>query len=282
MISYLGGKSRISSWIIPFIPKDIETYVEPFSGQFWVYFKMILNQYPNLKTVVYNDFNQLNANLYKCVKDYDKLYNEMLRYPYQKMGEDIDPSEYENIFNVCQKEVFDPSFVVSNEADFDVAVKYLYVLCHIFSGGKPGKSKFIYYHGKYRDKCLVFMDKLKKQEWKDHFDRITNIENKDFCEIIQKYDNENAYFYIDPPYFSTEHYYSNHEFGKDDHKRLVDCLKNIKGRFALSYYDFPGLSEWFPKDQYRWESKEFAKAASASKDKKQNKGTELLIMNYNL
>ena len=44
------------------IPEDIETYVEPFGGMFWVYFCME-DKYPNLKKVVYNDFNQLNTNL---------------------------------------------------------------------------------------------------------------------------------------------------------------------------------------------------------------------------
>ena len=66
MISYIGGKARISKWIVPFIPNDIETYVESFSGMFWVFFKMDLSKYPNLKTVVYNDFNGLNANLCNC------------------------------------------------------------------------------------------------------------------------------------------------------------------------------------------------------------------------
>jgi hypothetical protein len=54
----------------------------------------------------------------------------------------------------------------------------------------------------------------------------------------------------------------------------------MKGKFSLSYYDFPQLSEWFPKDEYKWESKEFAKAAMAKAGKAQTKGTELLIMNY--
>ena len=56
MISYIGGKARISKWIVPYIPRDIETYVEPFGGMYWVFFKTKLNEYPNLKTVVYNDF----------------------------------------------------------------------------------------------------------------------------------------------------------------------------------------------------------------------------------
>jgi len=74
MISYIGGKARIGKWIVPFIPSDIETYVEPFSGMFWVFFNMNLEQYPNLKTVVYNDFNGLNTNL--MTSTYKK---EMLR-----------------------------------------------------------------------------------------------------------------------------------------------------------------------------------------------------------
>ena len=48
MISYIGGKARIGKWIVPFIPRDIETYVEPFSGMFWVFFNMDLERYPNL------------------------------------------------------------------------------------------------------------------------------------------------------------------------------------------------------------------------------------------
>jgi len=61
---------------------------------------------------------------------------------------------------------------------------------------------------------------------------------------------------------------------------LANTLKNIKGRFALSYYNFPQLSEWFPKDKYRWEMKEFKKAAAAKSGVKQTNGEELLIMNY--
>ena len=75
MISYIGGKARIGKWIVPFIPRDIETYVEPFSGMFWVFFNMDLSIYPNLKTVVYNDYNGLNANLFKCSLEYDRLWD---------------------------------------------------------------------------------------------------------------------------------------------------------------------------------------------------------------
>ena len=282
MISWVGGKSIISKFIIPYISKDIINFVEPFAGMGWVFFKMDLKKYPNLKNIVLNDINKLNTNLFKCSKQYDRLYEEMEKYPYQKLGEDIDPQQYIDVFNQCQKEVFDPNFILSDQANFDIAAKYLYVLCHVFSGSKPGSAKFIYYHGKYRDKCLVFMDKLKDPKWREHFDKLNIIENIDACEIISKYDSESTYFYCDPPYANTEHYYSNHDFGKADHERLSNCLTNIKGKFSLSYYDFPDLHKWYPPTKFRWESQEFSKSAAASKGKKQNKGTELLIMNYGL
>jgi DNA adenine methylase len=114
----------------------------------------------------------------------------------------------------------------------------------------------------------------------EHFLRITKVENLDFQEVIQKYDSPSTYVYADPPYWKTENYYNNHDFDSTDHERLADCLKDIKGKFSLSYYDFPQLHTWFPQIQYRWERKAFAKAAAAKKGKTQNMGEELLILNY--
>ena len=78
MISYIGGKSNIGRWIRDYIPSDIETYVETFGGMFWVYFCME-DKYPNLKEVVYNDFNPLNYNLFKNVRGSNfKSFGELL------------------------------------------------------------------------------------------------------------------------------------------------------------------------------------------------------------
>ena len=280
MISYIGGKARISKWIVPYIPRDIETYVEPFSGMFWVFFKMDLNHYPNLKTVVYNDFNGLNANLFSCCKEYDRMWDEMSKYPCQQLGVEDTPSTYEEMFNEYQKEVFHSGITITDDNKFEVAAKYVYVLTQIFSGSKPETSSYMDYKGKYRCKVLIFMDKLKDKKYRSHFDKITFVENMDFQEVIEKYDSEKTYFYVDPPYWKTENYYSNHDFDRNDHERLADSLKSISGKFSLSYYDFPILRVWFPKHEYVWEMKEFAKAAAAKSGVKQNMGEELLVMNY--
>ena len=243
MLSYIGGKSKIGKWIVPFYPEDMETYVETFGGMFWCFFNMDLSKYPNLKKVVYNDFNPLNYNLFQCVKNPKLLFS-------------VQPGDYV------------------------VAAKYAYVLTQVFSGSKPETSSFIDLKGKYKSKYLTFRDKLSKPEWIEHFLKITEVENMDFEDVIKKYDSPTTYIYLDPPYWRTENYYNNHDFDRDDHERLANVLKDIKGKFSLSYYDFELLHTWFPEPKYRWEKKEFAKAAAAKKGKTQNMGEELLIMNY--
>ena len=278
MISYIGGKARIGKWIKEYIPKDIETYVEGFSGMFWVFFNMELEKYPNLKTVVYNDFNKLNYNLLKWTKQYDVLHEALSHYPCQQLGVVDTPPEYAQMFNDYQREIFDENLVITEENGLEIACKYVYVLGQVFSGSKPETASYMDYKGKYRCKVLVFMDKLKNPKYRQHFDKITFVENKDFQQVVEQYDSPTTYFYMDPPYWKTENYYSNHDFDRDDHERLANCLKGIKGKFSLSYYDFPLLSEWFPKNEYIWASKDFSKAASTKKEK--NMGTEILIMNY--
>ncbi len=137
MISYIGGKARIGKWIVPQIPTDIETYVEGFSGMFWVFFNMDLTKYPNLKTVVYNDYNRLNHNLMRWAKQYDVLWNALSQYPCQQLGVVDTPPEYSEMFKQYQTEVFDENLVITEENGLEIACKYLYVLCQVFSGSKP-------------------------------------------------------------------------------------------------------------------------------------------------
>jgi DNA adenine methylase len=279
MISYIGGKSKIGKWIVPYYPKDIETYVEPFSGMFWCYFNMDLEKYPNLNKVVYNDFNPLNHNLFQCLQNPTLLLEMINSIPCQQFGEEITPAIYKEQFISFQTEIFKPNIIIS-PYNYEVAAKYAYVLSQVFSGSKPETSSFIDLKGKYKSKYLTFRDKLSKLDWIEHFLKITNVENMDFQDVIEKYDSPSTYIYLDPPYWKTENYYSNHDFDVNDHIRLASVLNKVQSKFSLSYYDFDLLHNWYPKDKFRWETKEFAKAAAAKKGVKQNMAQELLILNY--
>jgi DNA adenine methylase len=257
----------------------METYMEIFGGMFWCFFNMDLKKYPNLNKVVYNDFNPLNYNLFRCVQNPSELLKAINSIDCQKVGVENTPEIFKEQFVQFQSELFNKELVIS-DCDYELGAKYVYILTQVFSGSKPETSNFIDLKGKYKSKYLTFRDKLSKPDWVDHFLKITDVENLDFELAVKKYDSKSTYLYLDPPYWKTENYYSNHDFDRNDHERLANVLKGVEGKFSLSYYDFPLLSEWFPKDEYRWESQEFAKAAAAKKGKKQNNATELLIMNY--
>lgn len=270
-LSYIGGKSRIGTWIRNYIPNDIETFVEPFSGMFWVFFRLELSNYPKLKNVVYNDFNPLNVNLFNCIKNYQDFYEIIKDYK----------SQDKELFDKFQKEIFDTEFKVDlSTPDYHTAAKYAYILSQVWSGTNPEKGKFIDLKGKYKSKFDSFKSKLVDKKWQKYFDKITICQSSDFEDVVKKYDSPRTYFYCDPPYFKTENYYANHEFGIETHQRLSNCLKSIKGKFSLSYYYFEKLDEWFPKEEFVWQSKEFSKAAMAKAGKSQTVGVELLIMNY--
>ena len=281
-ISYIGGKKKMQTWIVPHIPNNIETYVECFSGQFWIFFGMNLNNYPNLKRVVYNDSNPLNYNLYNCVRNHEELLKECDKLVVQEKGVFPTNSICADNFNKFQKEIYSDDLVINSTPNYEVAAKYVYVLTQVFSGANPQKSKFIDLKGKYHSKFTSFKNKLNNHKWQKMFESITNVENMDFSDVIDKYDSPETYIYADPPYYvvGEGNYYSKHDFTREDHLRLSDKLKLLKGKWSLSYYDFPLLSEWFPKDKYTWDMKLFAKAAAAKKGVSQTMGTELLIMNY--
>lgn len=278
-ISYIGGKSKIGKWIVGYYPQDMEIYVETFGGMFWCFFNMDLNLYPKLKRVVYNDFNPLNYNLFKCVQNPQELQRFLDLVPVQQLGVSQTDNSYRERFIQFQQDIFDPNLVI-DYPDYETAAKYVYVLTQVFSGSKPETSSFIDLKGKYRSKYLAFRDKLSKPNWIEKFLKISDVRNLDFEQVINEFDSEKTFIYLDPPYWKTENYYSNHDFDRNDHERLANVLNGVQSKFSLSYYDFELLHTWFPEDRFRWEKKQFAKAAAAKKGVKQNLAEELLILNF--
>ena len=280
MISYIGGKYRMAKWIYEYIPKDIELYAEIFGGAFWTYLRSDIYKIKTLKEVHYNDFNRLMVNMFACCKEPESFKESFDNI----MSQDVE------LFNSYRDEVIEMERLDSIKdiemPDYSLGYKYPYLLTQVFSGtGIKSKTKMQDLKGKYVSKFDSFRKRLVdtgKIATQEKLLKITDVHNLDFEDAVKKLDGENSFLYFDPPYYDTETYYSFHQFGKEDHYRLANVLKGMKGKWALSYYEFDELSEWFPRSEYHWEEKEFAKAASAKKGVKQNKGKEVLIMNYEL
>ena len=103
------------------------------------------------------------------------------------------------------------------------------------------------------------------------------IENLDFEKLIKLQDKESTFFFLDPPYFGTEKYYKNVDFTKEDHERLYNTVKNIKGKFLISYNDCEYIRELY-KDFNVEEVTRFSNLTAALEEKKEYK--EILIKNY--
>ena len=240
LIPYLGEKSKFASFITPNIPTDISTYVEPFGGMFGVFFSLDFSKFRNVN-FIYNEINYLNYNLFDLLR-YDIRFIEIIK------GIKVDKERYQKAL----KEIF-------TETDrMTFAINWLIVLT-CSAPNEIGKDSW-------RGDTEFEVFKLKWKAYEPHLNKISEILNVDYKEVISKYDSPETFFYLDPPYMGREKYYINHDFNENSHYELSHILNNIKGRFALSYYYFDGIKEIYPK--CRFESK------------KTIMGTEWLIMNY--
>ena len=173
--------------------------------------------------------------------------------------------------------------------DVDLAVKYLYLQTQVFAGTPLSLTNVPYFTetkagGKYPSKYDTLKKKLAHDKITVRLTDITCVEQLDCIDLIKKYDSEDTFFYVDPPYYKMEFYYSK-DFPREKHLELADTLANIKGKFALSYYDFDDLKLFYPESKFNWHRQNvYRSAATRSSNtanyKTKSKGTEILIMNY--
>ena len=75
-MSWIGGKKALRDTILPMFPLYYERYIEVFGGGGWILFA----KPPGNDFEVYNDFNGLLVNLYRCVRDKPRELMEKLQY----------------------------------------------------------------------------------------------------------------------------------------------------------------------------------------------------------
>ena len=58
------------------------------------------------------------------------------------------------------------------------------------------------------------------------------IERLDFRDLMKRHDIEDAFFYLDPPYFGKKFY--RHNFAEKDFEDLASILPDLKGKYLLN------------------------------------------------
>lgn len=240
LIPYLGEKSKFASFITPNIPKDISTYVEPFGGMFGVFFSLDFSKFRDVK-FIYNDINYLNFNLFYILKN-DIRFIEIVK------GIKVDKELYQK----CLNQIY-----LEND-NMTKAINWLIIL----TCSAPNQIGQYSWRGDMEFEVF----KLKWRAYEPHLNKVSEILNVDYKDVIEKYDSERTFFYLDPPYMGREKYYINHDFNENSHYELASHLNSIKGRFLLSYYHFDGIEELYQNCRFEY--------------KKTIMGTEYIIMNY--
>lgn len=216
LISWVGGKKSLRTKISYLIPSDIKSYIEPFGGAGWVLF--YYHKWAALE--VYNDLDSRLVNLFRVVKYHPcELAREMC-------------------YLLHSREQFLNLLKIPGETDIQKAARFMFIMTRSFGG---------------RGKCFATSYECPICSAGGIIERIDNIakrleqviiENLSAFDLIPQYDREQAFFYCDPPYSKGEGYavVSTKKF---EHECLKDILKDIKGRFLLSYDDSPFIRDLY-------------------------------------
>lgn len=196
----------------------INRYVEVFGGAGWVLFGK--EQLPGQEEV-FNDLNGDLINLYRCIKYHCNAVQDEL---------DLLLTSREQFFDYFEQ------INCRELTDVQRAARFFYLIkisfgsnCHTFGNS----ARNIEYAREYLKRV---QDRLKG----------VVIECKDFEHLIKVYDKKDTLFYLDPPYVGTEKYYKV-LFTLEDHQKLADILKEIEGKFILSYNDDPIIHKLYDK-----------------------------------
>ena len=220
-IKYYGGKSYMTDIIISHFPHDYNLYIEGFGGGASVLFAK-----QNKGMEIYNDLGKNVYSLFKVLSDKELFCQMKEKLDLTFYSSDI-RQEFINELNNDELSLVDRAY------------KYFYVNRTSFNGV-----------GGFSTTLLTRRNMAKSvSDYLSSIDGLINIHNRlssviiehrDIFDLIEKYDNPDTFFYLDPPYCSdtrssTTKY--EHEMSDEDHINFVNTVLKSKSKFLISGYE---------------------------------------------
>lgn len=247
-ISWIGGKKLLRKSILENFPtnENYNRYIEVFGGAGWVLFAK--ERHAELE--VYNDVNGDLINLFRCTKYHPEALQKELEFILMSREQFFDAKEQTGIRGLTD---------IQRASKFYILIKESFGADLRSFGVRP----------KNLENAIDYILSVSK--------RLNNvvIENQDFEHILKTYDKNESLFYLDPPYYKTEKYYSD-RFMPEDHIRLKEALKKVKGKFLLSYND----CEYIRNLYHGYSIVEVDRTHNLVQGKEKPRYKELLIKNY--
>lgn len=258
---WYGGKYSHLDWLLPLLPKATH-YCEPFGGSAAV----LINREPS-PVETYNDIHSDVVNFFRVLREQkDVLVESIGLTPFAREEFELAISNEEGISDLERARRF---YILARQVRTGLAQKassgrWAHCLLTSRAGMAGAVSRWL---GAVEDLPLIAQRLLRVQ-----------IENAPALEVIKRYDSEETLFYCDPPYphgsRGDAHAYAN-EMTDEQHRKLAEVLRNVKGKVALSSYHSPLMNELYG-DWQRVEAKE--KIIHSVKTTR----TEVLWINYKL
>ena len=257
-ISYYGGKQNMLKHILPLIPEH-HTYIEPFFGGGAVFW----GKEPSQAEVV----NDINSKLITFYKE--------LKYNFEELREKVDET-----FHSRQQHAETKTHYIDTEPD-DITDQLrmawsVWVQTNLGFAGQIGSS-FGYDR---QGKCPLRLYNKKERftdAYKLRMQKVT-IECYDVLKVMKAYDDPDAFFYLDPPYVTSNqgHYKG---YSMDHFRELLDACAQLKGKFLLSSYPETLLMEY--RQQHGWKSQDVEQTLAVDGRRKENRTKlECLTWNY--
>lgn len=223
LAGYIGGKRQLSGILcekIAAIPHSI--YAEPFVGMGGVFFKR--GSAPKVEAI--NDLSRDVAGLFRILQRHYQPFMDMLKWQVTSRA------EFERL--VAQDS--------DTLTDLERAARFLYIQRLSFGGKVTGRTFGIDTGGPARFDITRLATMLEAAH-----ERLAGvwIECLPYDRFIERWDRPGTLFYVDPPYWGTEHYYGRDAFCRADFERLEECLKRLQGRFIMTVNDVPEIREMF-------------------------------------
>ena len=270
VLKWVGGKRQLLNDIIPMIPKNCSTYVEPFIGGGAVLFEL------QPKKAIINDFNSELINVYTVIRDYpEELIKEL------QFHKDNNTSEH--FYAVIEYDRKPEFFSQMTPVQKAARVIYLNKTCYNGLYRVNSAGQFNSPYGKYKNPNIVNETVIRAMSKYFNENNIV-IKNEDFKEALKGL-RRGAFVYLDPPYMpisssSSFTGYTENGFNEDKQRELKELCDKLdkKGiKFLQSNSDCEFIRELY--SGYRIKTIK-AKRAINSKGNSRGEINEVLIYNY--
>ena len=221
-IKWSGNKSKHLRHIIPHIPDEYNTYIEPFVGSGALLLKL------EPESWIINDLNKDLINVWKYIKNDP----ETIIAGFKKFGKKFKPMSKENKKKYC-KEIIQK--IDGMKYDINRAITYMLMKHCSYMGNIFVKNKF-YFCGldlniSFNNRC-GFLDKPHLDNMLDVSDYLNDtkgiILNTDYKTVLYKA-NTGDFVFMDPPYVEDHSYQFN--YNKDeilDESFILGLLNEVK------------------------------------------------------